>query len=98
MARYKDSQVEKAVAAYSSIASSHGLTPTQLSLSWCYHRPHVTSSIIGATTLEQLEENLKAFDVRLTEEVRAGELERGGSLNTHANLPHDDSPCLAKTL
>ncbi|GMI36842.1 hypothetical protein TrRE_jg6778 [Triparma retinervis] len=68
MARYKDSQVEKAVAAYSSIASSHGLTPTQLSLSWCYHRPHVTSSIIGATTLEQLEENLKAFDVRLTEE------------------------------
>ncbi|GMI19913.1 hypothetical protein TrCOL_g10321 [Triparma columacea] len=68
MARYKDSQVEKAVAAYSSIASSHGLTPTELSLSWCYHRSNVASSIIGATTLEQLEENLKAFDVRLTAE------------------------------
>lgn len=69
MDRYKDSQVEKAVAAYSGIASKHGLTPTQLALSWCYHRPQVASSIIGATSLEQLEENLKVFDVKLSDEI-----------------------------
>ncbi|GMI14511.1 hypothetical protein TrVE_jg9768 [Triparma verrucosa] len=69
MERYKDSQVEKAVAEYANIAEKHGLTPTQLALAWCYHRSNVASSIIGATSIVQLEENLKAFDVVLEDEV-----------------------------
>jgi aryl-alcohol dehydrogenase-like predicted oxidoreductase len=43
------------------------MSPSTLALSWCYHNPLVTSSIIGATTLEQLGEDLKAYDVRLGE-------------------------------
>ena len=43
------------------------MTPTELALSWCYHNELVASTIIGATTMEQLEENLKAYDIRLDE-------------------------------
>ena len=43
------------------------MTPTQLALSWCYHRNHVSSTIIGATSLNQLAENIGAYDIRLDE-------------------------------
>jgi aryl-alcohol dehydrogenase-like predicted oxidoreductase len=43
------------------------MTPTQLALSWCYHRNHVSSTIIGATSLKQLDENIGAYDIRLDE-------------------------------
>ena len=46
------------------------MTPTQLALSWCYHRDLVASTIIGATTMTQLEENLKAYDIRLDDAVQ----------------------------
>ncbi|GMI16515.1 hypothetical protein TrLO_g10773 [Triparma laevis f. longispina] len=69
MARYKDSQVERAVKGYSAIAEKQGLTPTQLALAWCYHKSNVASSIIGATSIEQLEENIKAYDIVLDEGV-----------------------------
>jgi aryl-alcohol dehydrogenase-like predicted oxidoreductase len=45
------------------------MTPTQLALSWCYHNDLVASSIIGATTMQQLEENLKAYDIRLEDDM-----------------------------
>jgi aryl-alcohol dehydrogenase-like predicted oxidoreductase len=70
MERYLYSQNEEAVNAYADVAERAGLTPTQLALSWCYHNPLVTSSIIGATTMEQLEENLRSYDVRLSEDVQ----------------------------
>lgn len=69
MDRYKDSLNAEAVNAYCDIAEKHDLTPAQLALSWCYHNPNVASSIIGATSLPQLEENLRAHDVRLDEEI-----------------------------
>jgi aryl-alcohol dehydrogenase-like predicted oxidoreductase len=69
MDRYLDSQNEAAVNAYCDLAVRHALTPTQLALAWCYHNPLVASSIIGATTMEQLEENLQAYDMRLDETV-----------------------------
>ena len=69
MDRYKDSQPEKATAAYCEIAAKHGLSPAELALSWCYHRTNiVASTIIGATTIPQLEENLKAYDKKLSPE------------------------------
>ena len=55
--------------AYSEIAAKHGMTAAQLSLSWCYHNELVASTIIGATKAEQLEENLKAHDIRLDEDI-----------------------------
>lgn len=45
-----------------------GCTLSQFALAWCMHRPGVTSPIIGPRTMEQLEDNLKALDVKLTEE------------------------------
>ena len=37
------------------------MTPAQLALKWCYSRPHVASTIIGATSMDQLRENIDAF-------------------------------------
>lgn len=69
MARYRDSLNEAAVEAYMNIAKEAGMSPATLALSWCYHREHVCSTIIGATTLNQLDENIKAYDVKLDDEV-----------------------------
>ena len=68
MDRYRQSQPEAAVDAYASIAKKYDLSPTQLALAWCFHNENVASSIIGATTFAQLEENLKSFDLELSEE------------------------------
>ena len=68
MDRYNKSLAREAVAQYCEVAKKHNLTPTQLALAWCAGRWQVTSTIIGATTMEQLKENLDAFDVVLTEE------------------------------
>jgi aryl-alcohol dehydrogenase-like predicted oxidoreductase len=70
MERYLGSRNEDAVNAYCEIAEKNGMTPTQLALSWCYHRDLVTSTIIGATTMTQLEDNLKAYDIRLDDAVQ----------------------------
>mmetsp|Transcript_12795 Transcript_12795/g.19611 ORF Transcript_12795/g.19611 Transcript_12795/m.19611 type:complete len:342 (+) Transcript_12795:344-1369(+) len=69
MERYLNSLNEEAVNAYCDLAESNGLTPSTLALSWCYHRNIVASTIIGATTLDQLEENLKAYDTKLSDKI-----------------------------
>jgi aryl-alcohol dehydrogenase-like predicted oxidoreductase len=56
-----------AVMAYCEVARKHGLTPSQLALAWCDQVDGVTSTIIGATKMSQLKENLDAFDLNLTE-------------------------------
>lgn len=76
MARYLESENEAAVNAYCELAERYNLTPTEFSLAWCYHNELVASTIIGATTMEQLEENLKAYDLRLDEiEVEDGSMD-----------------------
>jgi len=69
MERYLDSQNEAAVNAYCDLAESNDMTPSELALSWCYHRELVASTIIGATSIEQLEENLKAYDIKLSDDI-----------------------------
>ncbi len=69
--RYSKPNVEPAVRAYAALAREHGLTPAQLALAWCYRRWCVASTIIGATTMAQLEENLGAWELRLSEDVLA---------------------------
>ena len=68
MDRYLGSQNEAAVNAYCQIARDAGITPTQLALSWCFHREHVASTIIGATSLEQVKENIGSYDIRLDDD------------------------------
>jgi aryl-alcohol dehydrogenase-like predicted oxidoreductase len=54
-----------------SIARELDSTPARVALSWVQHRAGVTSTIIGARTLEQLQDNLAALDVRLTQQQSA---------------------------
>ncbi len=70
--RYRKPNTERAVAAYVDLAHRHGLTPTQLALGFAYHRWCVGSTIIGATTMDQLRENLAAGEVMLSADVLAG--------------------------
>lgn len=57
------------VDAYVSIARRHGIDPAQMAIAFCNQRPFVTSSIIGATSIEQLENNLGAADLQLGSEI-----------------------------
>lgn len=50
------------------VADKHGLKLAQMALAWCQSQPGVTSSIIGATSMEQLKQNIAAFDVELSSE------------------------------
>ena len=69
--RYSNPQAERATAEYVALARRHGLDPAQMALAWVTSRPFVTSNIIGATTLEQLEANLASADLRLSADVIA---------------------------
>ncbi len=69
MRRYRNPISEKATAAYVKVAKMAGLTPTQLALAWSYTRPFIASTIIGATSTAQLEENLQAYNCPITEET-----------------------------
>lgn len=69
-ARLTDAAVE-ATKAYMALAAKHGLTPAQLALGWTLARPFVTSTIIGATTMAQLQEDVSAADVVLSRELLA---------------------------
>jgi len=62
MERYKQSLAQDAVALYCDVAKKYDLTPTQMALMWVKAQPHATSTIIGATTIAQLKENLESFD------------------------------------
>ena len=51
------------------IAGDMGVTAAQLSMAWCLRRPEVTSVIMGARSVKQVEENLKAAEVEISDEV-----------------------------
>ncbi|WP_122032648.1 aldo/keto reductase [Aliivibrio sp. EL58] len=59
----------EAVRAYMQVAEKHGYTPCQLALAWCDQVDGVTSTIIGATSLEQLKEDIDAFSKPLSDEA-----------------------------
>ncbi len=67
--RYSNPRAQRAVEAYVAIAREAGLSPAQMALAYVNSRPFLTSNLIGATTLEQLEENLASIELRLPPEV-----------------------------
>jgi aryl-alcohol dehydrogenase-like predicted oxidoreductase len=69
--RYTKPAVPEASAAYAKLARENSLTPTQLALSFVMHRWCVSSTIIGATSMAQLQENIGAYQVKLSHEVLA---------------------------
>ncbi|MFI5446848.1 aldo/keto reductase [Polaromonas sp. UC242_47] len=56
---------------YNALARTHGLTPTQLALAFCYTKWQVASTIIGVTSVAQLDENLDAWGTTLSSELLA---------------------------
>ena len=70
--RYFNPQSEAACSRYVALAREHGLDPAQMALAFVTQQPFVTSNIIGATTLEQLDSNIASFDLKLSDEVLAG--------------------------
>jgi aryl-alcohol dehydrogenase-like predicted oxidoreductase len=62
-------RVWPAVAAYQDIADRFGLDLTAMSLAWCMQRSFMTSTIFGATSLDQMKQSLKAADLILDQQV-----------------------------
>jgi aryl-alcohol dehydrogenase-like predicted oxidoreductase len=70
--RYTNPQSEAACSRYVALARAHGLDPAQMALAFVTAQPFVTSNIIGATSLAQLDSNLASAELRLSEDVLAG--------------------------
>ena len=56
---------------YNQLARDHGLSPTRLALAYCYTKWHVASTIVGVTSVAQLDEDLDAWGTTLAPEVLA---------------------------
>lgn len=69
-ARYNGPNSDAAVEEYARIADEAGLSLAQMSLAWINQRHHVASNLIGATTMDQLQENIASIDIKLPGEVR----------------------------
>ncbi|MDB5896597.1 MAG: oxidoreductase-like protein [Ramlibacter sp.] len=54
---------------YNALAREHGLTPTRMALAWCYANWRVASTIIGVTSVAQLDEDLDAWGTTLSPEL-----------------------------
>ena len=70
--RYSNPQSEWATEQYAQLAEQHGLSLTQLALAFIKQQFFMTSTIIGATNLDQLKENIQAFEIDLSEEILKG--------------------------
>ena len=82
--RYSSERGKQAIERYVHLAREHGLDPAQMALAFVHAQPFVTSTIIGATSMDQLKTDLDAFDLTLTPEVLQ-------SIATiHAEIPN---PC-----
>jgi aryl-alcohol dehydrogenase-like predicted oxidoreductase len=67
--RYGNTQAVKAIEKYVEVAEKHQLNPSQMALAFVNMQPFVTSTIIGATSIEQLKENIGSIEVELSKEV-----------------------------
>ena len=67
--RYNKPGVFNAVKKYMEIAEKFNITPTEMALSFVYHQWFVTSTVVGATSINQLKQNLEAFQIKLSSEL-----------------------------
>ena len=70
--RWGRPEVLAAARRYNALARAHGLTPVQMALAFCYSNWRVASTIIGVTSLANLDENLAVWGTSLPPEVLAG--------------------------
>ena len=69
--RYNSTECTEAAKRYQEIAQKHSISMAQMALAFVNQQPFVTSNIIGATTLEQLKENISSIDLHLSGEIIA---------------------------
>ncbi|MES1940813.1 aldo/keto reductase [Salinisphaera sp. T5B8] len=67
--RYTNARGQQATADYVALARKHGVDPAQMALAYVNSRSFLTSNIIGATTMEQLETNIASADIELSDEL-----------------------------
>lgn len=67
--RYTTPEAEQAVSSYRLIANEYNISLAQMSLAYVNTRGFVTSNIIGATTIPQLEENIDSLDIKLDKKL-----------------------------
>lgn len=70
--RYRGAHADPAVGKYVALARQHGLDPAQMALAFVNTRPFVTSNIIGATDMTQLERNIASAELTLQPDVIKG--------------------------
>ena len=81
-ARYSSKNATEATKRYLKIAEDNNMTLAQMSLAFVTDRPFMTSNIIGATTLEQLEENIDSIEIKLSDDIL-------NAINeVHADIPN----------
>ena len=79
--RYESPQALRAIDSYLDLAEQHDVDPAQLAIKFCDTRPFMGSTIIGATSMEQLKICIDAFDLAWSDE-----------LETAVNALHADQP------
>lgn len=67
--RYNPPHAREALESYIALAKKHGLNPVQMALSFVNSREFVTSTIIGATSLEQLKTDIGSIDIKLDKQI-----------------------------
>ncbi|APG60605.1 aldo/keto reductase [Christiangramia salexigens] len=70
--RYSNEESVKATRKYKELADKHNMSLTHMALAFVNQQPFVTSNIIGATSLDQLKENIESIDVVLNDEIMEG--------------------------
>ncbi|MGB0261639.1 MAG: aldo/keto reductase [Henriciella sp.] len=67
--RYENAPAARAIESYLVLAEKYGIDPSQLAIRFCDTRNFMASTIIGATTMDQLKICIDAFDLEWTEEL-----------------------------
>ena len=70
--RYSGEQSQQAIAEYVALAHQHQIDPSQMALAYVRQQPFVASTLLGATTLEQLQTNIDSFNLTLNAEILEG--------------------------
>ena len=67
--RHHTMRGENAIAKYVNLAKKHNILPSTFAKAFVNDRPFVTSNIIGATTIDQLKENIESINITLSKEI-----------------------------
>jgi len=67
--RYGNAWMHESARRFAEFARAEGFTPASLAIAWVAHHPAVTAPILGARSVAQLEDSLRATDIRMTPEL-----------------------------